>query len=67
MKNRGIAIVLAIFLGGLGIHRFYVGDMKTGTTFLLFFWTGIPMLIAIIDALRVGFMGEEAFQKRYSN
>lgn len=29
-KSRGVAAVLCFFLGGLGIHRFYVGKIGTG-------------------------------------
>ena len=32
-KSRLVALLLCIFLGGLGIHRFYVG--KTGTGILM--------------------------------
>lgn len=36
MTKRSIAVILAIFLGGLGIHRMYVGQFKTGIVYLLF-------------------------------
>ncbi len=29
-KSRLVALLLCIFLGGLGIHRFYVGKVGTG-------------------------------------
>jgi TM2 domain-containing membrane protein YozV len=29
-KNRLVALLLCIFLGGLGVHRFYVGKIGTG-------------------------------------
>lgn len=34
-KNRTVALLLCIFLGGLGIHRFYVGKVGTGIIWLL--------------------------------
>lgn len=34
-KSRLAAILLCIFLGGLGIHRFYVGKIGTGILWLL--------------------------------
>ncbi len=34
-KNRLVALLLCIFLGVLGIHRFYVGKIGTGILFLL--------------------------------
>ena len=66
MKNRGIAVVLALFLGGLGIHRFYIGQIGWGFVFLLLSWTFIPMILGFIDALRYWLMGEAEFQHRYS-
>lgn len=66
MKNRGIAIVLALFLGGLGVHRFYVGRIRSGFLYLIFVWTFIPAILGIVDAIRFALMSEEHFQKRYS-
>ena len=66
MKNRGIAIVLAIFFGGLGVHRFYVGQVGRGFLFLLFCWTGIPSFLALVDIVRWVLMGNKKFEKKYN-
>lgn len=49
--NKVIYIALAIFLGGFGIHKFYAGKTGSGILFLLFCWTGIPHVIAVINAI----------------
>jgi TM2 domain-containing membrane protein YozV len=64
-KSRGVAIILALFLGGLGVHRFYLGRMKSATLMLLFFWTFIPAIIAIIDTIRFLMMTDVEFHTRY--
>jgi TM2 domain-containing membrane protein YozV len=50
-KSRPIAILLALFLGSFGIHRFYVGPIAWGVVYLIFFWTGIPGFLAWLEAI----------------
>lgn len=47
-KSKYVAAILAFFLGGLGIHRFYLGQWW-GIFYLLFFWLWIPGLVALIE------------------
>ena len=64
LKNKKIiAIILALFLGGLGIHRFYLGHTTKGILYLIFFWTLIPALVALIDALIYATTPTEKFEK----
>lgn len=43
---------MAILLGYLGIHRFYVGKVGTGILFLVTFgWLGIGWLVDIFTVL----------------
>ncbi len=42
-------VLLAIFLGGLGIHRFYLGETIPGILYLVFSWTGIPTIIGWVE------------------
>jgi len=49
-KDEVIGVLLAIFLGGLGIHHFYLRRDGLGLLYLLFSWTAIPMVIAWVEA-----------------
>ncbi|MBR6000906.1 MAG: TM2 domain-containing protein [Oxalobacter sp.] len=51
LVNKAIYCVLAFFLGGLGIHKFYAGRTLKGILYLVFCWTGIPAIIALIECI----------------
>lgn len=50
--------LLAIFFGGLGVHKFYAGKIGLGILYILFCWTWIPSIVALIEAI-IGFTKEE--------
>ena len=66
MKDRKIAAVLAFFLGGLGVHKFYLGQIIWGVVYLIFCWTGIPTLISFIEGVVLLFESDESFHNRVS-
>ena len=64
MKPRVIAIVLALFLGGLGAHRFYMNRPGTGVVYLVFCWTFIPVLLALVEVcLLMFFTTDDEFEE----
>ncbi|MBP1166639.1 TM2 domain-containing membrane protein YozV [Chryseobacterium sp. PvR013] len=66
MKSKSTAVLLAFFLGGLGIHRFYLGQNIMGILYLLFCWTFIPVLVAFFDFFVLIFMSESRFNYKYN-
>ena len=64
-KSRGLAIVLAVMTGTFGLHRFYLGRKLSGVLYFLFFWTGIPMLLGMFEAVRMAVMSEWDFKEKY--
>lgn len=46
-----VYILLALFLGGIGAHDFYVGKPVKGLIKLVFCWTGIPTIISLFNII----------------
>lgn len=64
--ERVTAAMLAIFLGGVGLHKFYLGKWGQGLVCLIFCWTFIPAVIGIIEGILYLAMSEGEFSRRYS-
>ena len=67
MKDKGTAAILAFFLGGLGIHRFCLGQTGLGIVYLLFCWTPIIWIIAVIDFLAFLLGSKAGFDRKYNS
>ena len=65
MKNKTTAALLALFLGGLGMHKFYLGKWVWGIVYLLFCWTFIPSLVSLVEAIVLLVQSEDSFQAKY--
>lgn len=63
--SKAVLLLLTFFTGGIGGHKFYTGRHWQGVLYLLFFWTGIPGLIALIEFLIYAFTGSEKLQEKY--
>jgi hypothetical protein len=65
LKSRSTAALLALLLGGIGAHRFYIGRGFSGLMYLLFSWTLIPMAIGVLEAISyVSYSSDEDFTRR---
>ncbi len=64
-KSRTSAALLALFLGGIGFHKFYLGQRSAGILYLVFCWTLVPSAIAFVEALLLFGMNEHDFAKKY--
>ena len=48
-RDEVVGILLALFLGGFGVHHFYMRRTGLGILYLCFCWTGIPSLLGLIE------------------
>ena len=67
-QKKLIAAILGIFLGGLGVHKFYLGYMKAGIiNLILTFVCGIGSLIGLIEGIIYLTKSDDEFESVYVN
>jgi len=63
-KSRVTAGVLALLLGGLGIHKFYTGAWGWGIVYVLLVWTYVPAVVAIVEGIRYLVLSDADFKRK---
>jgi ribosomal protein L40E len=63
--NKTTAALLALFLGGIGAHKFYLGRTGMGLLYLAFCWTGVPLIISLVEGIQFLSMSESEFSLKY--
>jgi len=64
-KSKITAGLLALLIGGLGVHKFYLDQIGLGFVYLLFCWTGIPGIIALVEGILYLCATDEEFDRKY--
>lgn len=64
-KSKGLALTLCFFLGWIGAHEFYLRKYLSGSLYLIFFWTFIPLFLSIIDFIIMLLTPKSVFHKIY--
>ena len=69
VKSKTTAGILAILLGGIGIHKFYLGKIGMGILYLVFSWTAIPSIVGLIEGIiYLTFHGnDKEFTEKYAS
>lgn len=74
MKKKIVAVILAIFVGGLGVHKFYLRQPELGIGYIaLFIWLGrffgfpISTFLGWYDAYKLMTIDESEFDRRYNS
>jgi TM2 domain-containing membrane protein YozV len=65
VKSKVAAGILAILLGGIGVHKFYLGKVGMGILYLCFCWTGIPAVLGLIEGIMYLCSNDENFQLKH--
>jgi TM2 domain-containing membrane protein YozV len=64
-RNRVAAALFGILLGGLGMHKFYLGQVVAGVIYILFSWTFIPAIVGFIEGIIYLTMSDADFAAKY--
>lgn len=65
-KDKWVAIILALILGGFGAQYFYLGKITSGVICLIFCWTGIPAIWGLIFAIILLTKSDAEFYAQYN-
>jgi TM2 domain-containing membrane protein YozV len=65
-RHRVTAALFAIFLGGLGIHKFYLGYIVGGLIYLLLSWTFIPSIVGFAEGIYYLIISDADFNRKYN-
>lgn len=60
MEKRFGFVIIAVLLGSLGIQEFVLGNTLRGILGILFCWTGIPAIVAIVQIIKALCAGSDA-------
>lgn len=63
--NKFLYCLLIILFGSLGIHKFYAQKYVSGALYIIFSWTGIPIILTIIDLFKALFKTKDSNGKIY--
>lgn len=64
-KNRTTAGVLGILLGGIGVHKFYLGSWGWGLVYLVMCWTYVPAILGLVEGIMYLTKSDAEFSVRY--
>ncbi|CAJ1845978.1 TM2 domain-containing protein [Aeromonas veronii] len=65
-KRKVLMALLVFFGGGIGLHKFYAGNWGWGLIYLAACTTGIPVLLSLVEFIKVLCLSQEEFDKRYN-
>lgn len=66
MKDKMTAGLLAIFLGSFGFHKFYIWKPGEWVFYILFCWTFIPGIFALVEGIMyISCPSDKIFNEKY--
>jgi TM2 domain-containing membrane protein YozV len=67
VKSKTTAGILGILLGGIGVHKFYMGKIGAGFVYLLLSWTWLPLIAGIVEGILYLVEDDARFQAKVND
>jgi TM2 domain-containing membrane protein YozV len=61
-----MTVLFALFLGWLWVHRMYLWQKLIWFLYLIFCWTFIPWIIALVEVFYFALIKQETFDNTYN-
>lgn len=67
-KSKTLAAIMALTLGPIGLHKYYLGNWGVGLIFLalVFIFPIVPALVALVEGIRFIAMEDHYFNEKYN-
>jgi TM2 domain-containing membrane protein YozV len=65
-RRKEVAIILAVFMGWMGAHKFYLGKWGAGVAYAVLAFSMIPLFLSAIDIIRLAMMDKTEFDWKYN-
>lgn len=66
VKKKSFALLWCLFLGGIGAHKFYLGQPGWGIIYILLCWTFIPAIVSLIELIALILTSDSDFNRKYN-
>jgi TM2 domain-containing membrane protein YozV len=65
-KNKVVAGVLGILLGGVGAHHYYLGSTMAGVVTLVLCCVGVGGILGLVEGIMLLMMSDADFDAKYN-
>jgi TM2 domain-containing membrane protein YozV len=66
-KHKIVAGLLAVVMGFLGVHHFYLGSLSSGFTVLLMSCFGVGFVVGPVEGVMLLMMSDVEFDAKYNH
>jgi len=66
-KKKATIYLWLLFLGGIGAHHYYMGNIIAGILYTMFCWTFVPAILSVLELFMAGHYVDSYNEKLINN